>query len=355
MSLKLSRLKKWLTLEDAAKFLSLLISEEITTAGLLQVALQGDLTLSINLVNRHYALLGPKVSLQDARLFKISVKESMTPGASPEIKKSDELQGPEKNVFLDALMGKTLQNYYSASDSTEEYGQITSKLSKSAAGQSKADFVIYFEGDALPDYSGVLEFDRKIVHKITGIWDLPMVGSETLEIEDAFYSEIDGPEIDRMKLCGVMLKHPTANQWANLCQRFTSTSKGENPQDFYPCGELPEREPIVIRRDELQRFAESLNESENISSTDTAHQEHPPHLSELPHKFQQLYGAIAGGELPDLEAAINAWYLHWNQRAARGERDTYPANPHVQAWLEDRGLTKNKAESIPPLIRPKWG
>lgn len=92
-----------------------------------------------------------------------------------------------------------------------------------------------------------------------------------------------------------------------------------------------------------------------LSPADTDCKEIPPHLEALPHKFQQLYAAIAGGELPDLEAAINAWYLHWHERPERGERDTYPKNPNIQAWLEDRGVSRNKAESIPPLIRPKWG
>jgi len=271
MSIKLSRLKKWLTLEDSAKFLSLLISEEITTTDLLQMALQGDLTLSINLVNSHYAQLGPKVSLQEAQLFKIPLREPMTAGVAPKTEKPDELQGQEKDAFVDALMDKHLQNY-SASDASEEHGQIIRKPVKNTDSQSKADFVTYYKGDALPDFSGVLEFDREIIHKITSLWDLPMVGSETLEIQDVFYSEIEGPDIDSVKLCGVILKHPTANRWVNLCERSESTSKEETPRDFYPCGELPEREPIVIRRDELQRFAESLHESESTGNTDTERQ-----------------------------------------------------------------------------------
>jgi len=151
--------------------------------------------------------------------------------------------------------------------------------------------------------------------------------------------------------------------------------KQEPKLNFYAYISYPEGRPIqfpdvsytvcisdlLCWSDDLERLAKhghikrrDSGEAPTVTADDDR-KEYPPHLLELPQKFQQLYGAIAGGELPDLEAAINAWHLHWNQRAARGERDTYPANPHVQAWLEDRGLTKNKAESIPPLIRPKWG
>jgi hypothetical protein len=257
MSLKLSRLKKWLTLEDSAKYLSLLTREEVTTNDLLQVALQGDITLSINLVNSYPAQIGPKVSLWDARLFRMPLLKELAAGKSFE-----EMKGEKKRVFIDALVDAASNENHSSRDNTKAEAVLMRNRETDAAGQSDEGYAVQFRGDLLPDYSGVLEFDRDAIHSITGIWDLSMVGAESLDIEDRFYDGIDGPGVEWIKLCGVILKHPSVNQWANLVEHFKDGQDKPTPQDYFPSEELPEREPIVIRREELQRFADSLNEPE---------------------------------------------------------------------------------------------
>ena len=106
--------------------------------------------------------------------------------------------------------------------------------------------------------------------------------------------------------------------------------------------------------DDLERMTENGEIKRRDSDEQPAVSE-PPGISELPEKLRQLYVAFACGEQPDLEAMIDAWYLHWHQRASRGERDTYSSNDKVAAWLTDRGMANGKATSAPPLIRPKWG
>jgi hypothetical protein len=56
MSLKLSRLKKWLTLEDSAKYLSLALGEPVETKDLIQLSLENNLALSILLPDRVMAV-----------------------------------------------------------------------------------------------------------------------------------------------------------------------------------------------------------------------------------------------------------------------------------------------------------
>lgn len=260
MSLKLSRLKRWLTLEDSAKYLSLLISEEVTVTDLLQLALQSELTVSINLVNSYPAQLGPKVSVQDAVIYKAPLLGGLIEG-----KAIEEIAGQEKRAFLDALTGKVPQN---RSDTIVRDNMLTRRVAKNDSEDSLPEYAVYFEGDALPDNSGVLEFNRSSIQQINGIWDLPMVGSEGLVVEELFYGEIDGPSVDWVRLSGVILKHPSLNRWANLCERLREETKGTKPNDFYPRGDLPDREPLVIRRDELQRFADSLNEPETGPTAD---------------------------------------------------------------------------------------
>tara|TARA_R110001592_G_scaffold283291_1_gene551215 strand:+ start:137 stop:1240 length:1104 start_codon:yes stop_codon:yes gene_type:complete len=298
MSLKLSRLKKWLTLEDSAKYLSLLISEDVTTTDLLQLGLQGDLTLSIYLVNSHYAQTGPKVPTREAQLYKISFSKPGEDSKLLGLGKTERVEEKEKNIFLDQLIENDAKNYPRTPNTTGEESESVRKIAKSAAQSPLAGAVLYFKGDALPHYSGVLEFDRENIQQINGLWDLSMVGSESLEIEDLFYGDIDGPGIDWVKLCGVILKHPTANNWANLVERFNDKIKEVTPQDFYPRESIPEREPLVIRRDELQRFANTLNESEIPKPTDQ--------LEALPDDSQEARSGSNNSELRRMQRTLAA-------------------------------------------------
>ena len=47
----LYKLKEWLTAPDAAAHLSMALVEDVTEADVLQLALDGQLTLSVNFVN----------------------------------------------------------------------------------------------------------------------------------------------------------------------------------------------------------------------------------------------------------------------------------------------------------------
>lgn len=55
---KLNKLKTWLTLDDAAKQLSILCSENVTTADILQMALEGKLALSVIFSNSPFVWKG---------------------------------------------------------------------------------------------------------------------------------------------------------------------------------------------------------------------------------------------------------------------------------------------------------
>lgn len=64
---KLFNLKKWLTVTDAARRLSIAFSEEVTEADVLRLALDGHLRLSVHFVNHANArrgLVGPITEAQ---------------------------------------------------------------------------------------------------------------------------------------------------------------------------------------------------------------------------------------------------------------------------------------------------
>lgn len=65
---KLLKLKEWLTLADAARHLSIMFEEEVSEADVLQLALLGQLRLSLNLVNFAVGKPARIVPLEDADL-----------------------------------------------------------------------------------------------------------------------------------------------------------------------------------------------------------------------------------------------------------------------------------------------
>src|ERR1700722_14075768 len=64
---KTARLKEWHTLQDAARYLSNKLKDEISAADILQFGLQGDLKLSFNFVNLSPAVVGIIESMDDGK------------------------------------------------------------------------------------------------------------------------------------------------------------------------------------------------------------------------------------------------------------------------------------------------
>lgn len=57
---KLFKLKEWLTVPEAAKYLSLIFGEDVSEAEVLRLCLDGHLKLSVNFVNHAEAKRGGK-------------------------------------------------------------------------------------------------------------------------------------------------------------------------------------------------------------------------------------------------------------------------------------------------------
>lgn len=339
MTLKLSRLKNWLTLEDSARYLSLIIGEKVCTDDLLQLALQKDLTLSINLVNKYWAVTGKKVSIDESQLHRFPLKNEMQ---AEDIESTPQ---EEKRVYLDSLFGEALKFYHSQTDTSDKAKLNFAGLMASAAGSPEADAALYFKGTVLPDGRGVIEFDCDQVDKITGVWNLSMVGLESLDVKSALHGEIEDPGFEVESANGVLLKHPTADRWANIYEPFSNEHVGLDLRDFRLSERLPEGEPLVIRQEELQRFADSLNEPEATPPSDQ--------LKTLHDDFRAFYYSLE--ELPHCDLLIAAWRKHWcGLSPTDGKRS--PTNGEVSRWLtkHPHKPSKNIADAIASIIRPKW-
>ena len=328
MSSKLSLLKNWLTLKDSAKYLSRALGEDVSVADLLQLALQQKLILSISLVTGHFGAKGKQVSLEDAELCRFSIKSERRD------KVIETIAGAEKQAHLDRLSRAPLTN--------NAFGVVD---------RPKEDVSVQFKGNVLHDYSGVLEFDEDNIHSIYGLWDLTMMGAEALDIEDEFYKNIGGPDVNLSTNSGVILSHPEIDSWLKLYHLKPDANDDLSPDDFVPADRIPKGEPIIIRRDELQRFANSLNESEPEANT-SANQ-----LKILPDDFRALYETMGAGELPHLDVLIAAWRNFWKDHHPNDGKD-YPPNSEVVEWVKSRldnpSQGNSKAKAIASIIRPTW-
>jgi hypothetical protein len=204
---KLFNLKQWLTVTDAARHLSILLEDDVSEADVLRLALDGQLTLSVDFVNHAQGRCGSVVPVQNA-------KQRAT---------------------------KTGEN---------EWIQVIDGF---AIGQ---DRVIDWAPGTV-----VLE----------GIWDLTMLGSERLDVEHRYQSLTDGPAVDLVCLeppivsrddgtyCQIQ-EHFSSNKFAG-----TKTLKLKKPYDhpanFFPAGGLPDNSALVVRTSSLRDLETRLSEA----------------------------------------------------------------------------------------------
>lgn len=204
MAGKVFRLREWLTVPEAARQLSSLIDEPVSEADVLRLSLDGHLTLSVLFVNHGHGRCGPVVSKADARRFEFAL-------SSLELKQ------------FDADMG----------------------------------WFCGFHGLVIGD-DEVFEPAKEVV-SIEGVWDLPMLGAERLDVEHQFQLLTDGPPVDLVCLDGVLLRaggmhcqlqaHFEDNEFHNPANLKKPWSHADN---FYPAGSLPRDAVYVVRTSALR-------------------------------------------------------------------------------------------------------
>ncbi len=249
---KLFKLKAWLTLDEAVNHISTVLGESATETDLLRFALDGHLTLSVNFVNHAQARKGKWVKTDDVQFYQI-----------------------EKDIFtgekLEKPISMPLNNELFVSD----------------------DNWIALE---------------KPVGSIAGVWDLAMVGAETLDIEHLYQQSTSGLEVTLVAIDGAFVKKgdvicqlqtdfddnefqtgsraekkdlerqifeeklsdEEAKELRNKYQKdrteYLEKRKNTPREDlFYPSGGLGEHDYVlVVRTEEITRFIQSLEDSPAI-------------------------------------------------------------------------------------------
>jgi len=199
---KLLKLKDWLTVPDAARHLSILFGEDVTEADVLRFALDGRLKLSVDFVNHATARCGKIIPLAEA-----------------EIKKIPALHG-------DGVIGVVKNGFYLEDDK-----------------------VFSFSGDT--------------VVSIDGIWDLPMLGAERLDVEHKYQFLTGGPSVELTNLTGPLVNRADRT-WSLIVERFSNKnhlkSPRNHPDNYHPAGALPSDAVFVVRRSALQDLEALISE-----------------------------------------------------------------------------------------------
>lgn len=200
---KLLKLKNWITVPEAARHLSVLLHEAVTEADMLRLALDGHITLSVNFVNGVYGRIGTLVPKEQAEW-----------------------------ITVPSLDGKRA--------------------------------VEIPKGVPLDDGTQILLAEQ--VRMLKGVWDLPLVGAEKLDVENRFQQLTDGPEVESIHLDGTFVRSDAAC-WCQIQSEFEPRRPGNN---FYPAGGLPEDAVLVFRTAELGLFQAKLSEAEDAQRKATA-------------------------------------------------------------------------------------
>ena len=267
---KLFNLKEWLTTYDAAKHLSILFDEDVSEADVLRLALDGHLTLSVNFVNHATGKIGKIIPMKEAKMY---------------------------------IMPKNLNNVKPGESIKEVlFNEVDNLPDEIKSGLEDHSLFLMPMGDAIND-NEVIQYTNEIT-SISGIWDLPMIGSERLDVEHLYQQLTSGPEVTLTCLGGTLVTSPNG-EIANIQESFDKNEyhqgslaqleklkkfidennidaekskslleqhkkdrkkfldkKKQKPatENYYPAGGLPDDAVLVVRTEALRKLEDTLSE-----------------------------------------------------------------------------------------------
>jgi hypothetical protein len=226
-----------------------------------------------------------------------------------------------------------------------------------------------------------LKVEKKIVI-LEGVYDLPLIGSEKLVLENEYQKLVGGPSVTLYCLDGAFVKDQDG-QWFQLQEgfddkvgqigsqeylaelkerlasedigpleqmqlleqhiaasrglldeRLAKLKSGKDPRSYRPAQGLPGDSVLVVRAESLREFEAELIDSATALevSADSPSRDH------VSNKLSKLN-----------QAAIKFW-----ANANRDDRGTHPTNDMVIAWLERENFSRSLAEKGATIIRPEW-
>lgn len=282
---KLFKLRDWLSLEEAAAQLSSALSEGVTVADILQLSLARRIKLSAYFVNHATALFGKLVAVANANL---------------------QLVPP---LLSDKRNWPSHESYDPVGLDFPESGreQQLRWISDHEKLLEDRKVIITYAGQVHPDGEHVLEFECAI-ETLKGVWDLPMIGGERLDVEHRLQMELGGPEVTVCCLNGAFVQSVDGQSYAWIRERVPTQSKSkkrdpEHPPswrdaaDFYPAGGLPQDVQLVVRPAALVEFIDTLDQPRTRRSAAVNPRERANLLS-IVAAMRKLLRSQDGGKFP---------------------------------------------------------
>lgn len=231
---KLFQLKKWLTISDAAKQLTSFLSEDVSEADIYQLALDGNLIISVYFPNGISAKKGKLIQYDEVKW-----------NGFPDPDDWERVIGADGKPHMIHKNTKPLIHMPDA---------------------------LLVDGDVPMQDARWLRLEER-VSNIDGLWDLAMIGAERLDIEHLLLQEISELSCTSINLEGMFLID--GDVWANPQANFKGTKYDRNGKDsFYPAGGLAEFDHIlVIKQISITDFLTLLNNQDKKSKG------RPPKLS----------------------------------------------------------------------------
>lgn len=338
---KISNLKEWLTVTDAAKHLSIVFGEDVTEADIYHLALDGRLQLSVHFVNHTRACITQVVSWEntDWQLY---------PGPCSTQKESVNQNDERKTVPCPSKLAAL-------------YNEIPEDQRK--------NFYPMLHSLNIDD-KRYLTLDKRIT-TLRGVWDLSMIGNEKLDIEHAYQALTGGPAVELQGLAGAFVQQ-------NDCEIYQLQESFDN--NPYMKGSSASLQRLKQRIDEKgidKTEAESLlsqHKKEREAFLDRANSQ-PPEKNYFPagglpddavivvrtKALRELEKNINGAPLPASRDHVSDKLAKLNQAAAkfwsnakRDDRGTHEDNATVAAWLVKQGFSQTLADKAATIIRPEW-
>lgn len=270
-------LKEWLTVADAARHLSIVFGEDVTEADVLRLALDRRLRLSVYFVNHAQARCGNVVHLEQVDWELVpSIK-----GAGMRVEMAAGYSVEQDNALRASAKLITLLKDIPVAE-WPNWVPLPSCLN--------------IDGERFLDLS-------ESITTLRGVWDLPMIGNERLDIEHEYQNLIGGPAVTLQGLNGPFVEgrdgkicqlqesydenefHPGSsarlewlkrqiaenniegaeaesllNQHREEREKFLERRKTRPAnENYYPAGGLPDDAVIVVRTEALREFEQSVN------------------------------------------------------------------------------------------------
>lgn len=252
---KLYKLKSWLTLNDAAKFLSLSLDEEVSVSDILHLALERHLKISVNIFTSIPAKKGKIVNILDSPVTILKRQKSgeITTHLPIQLNQSEPT---DLELELQLLSGKTMREVFESCSKNFEKEVILGDEYCFAPLISRID-----------EERGVV-FESEITD-ISGLWDLSMYAAEVGQIQEIYQLQTEGDYEAAYSLEGVWLTEGSGQIYClqNRFKRLTECSDHKEFSDssnFYPLERLPDNISIVVRRENIDEFLKILSKNSEL-------------------------------------------------------------------------------------------